>query len=767
MMDTFVQLEPWLFLALLILAVGLALGRLRLRGEDQVRKRSELQQRARQVALELSALARRQPQDPGEPYSASLAAGARVIRQGWERAKRVESRLRSDGVAIVARPAWQLVLVVPLFIETYQRIRERLELAWMERQIRQSEADLSAGRTRLKEVASLGVQERSALLRTQEEARKLQKELENHRFSGALVPEREQVADLLAQLELAALRLAADDPEPLDVVKAYPQRVEIEKQMQAVREKMRGHEASQLRLRPRLERLGERLAAFEQSLAVEEEKHPAPNLRERTAQARKAFGVLGEALARGEYDIVNGGLAEYPNQLRELEETLKQLIQRRARLRLAQEQTAAALTELRQWMRQFSGEFVMDTAQEHVKLLQNKLLEQARAINSEDTAVIDQACQLPLEEIRKARSAFEQGLDRYHRLGDRFTPEAIEGIQKRGEHLLNRLKLRHSNYHEKAKMPILEEHLSQLDKNWRLANTADPHRQSDLARLGPALQQLDQAWNELDRDTRRTLEVLEMAKSQQKQALTKLQDASFSEMAALAQQAETGWSESAQVLLDQRRPLTERAGRGNEDFANLLTEVETLQRQAAKLSKDYNFELARVQSEVARLVDALNGLADRLDRLGQHPYLDFEARLGALPDEIRCWLGGAQAPSLSGLSRWVELMDRGTRLRQQAEGLCRNLEGEVVAAGQDWAWTEDMLSTAEEYLGGVRQQQPPHTFNGDLTSARNLLDNARRKLTGLAAPRRKYLLAEYQTELADVRQLIVTARAHVDRVLAG
>ena len=78
-----------------------------------------------------------------------------------------------------------------------------------------------------------------------------------------------------------------------------------------------------------------------------------------------------------------------------------------------------------------------------------------------------------------------------------------------------------------------------------------------------------------------------------------------------------------------------------------------------------------------------------------------------------------------------------------------------------------MLVTAEEYQGSARQQQPPNTFNGELTSAHNLLATARRKLQALSAPRHKYLLAEYQAELQDVRQMIHGARSHVDIVLSA
>jgi hypothetical protein len=89
------------------------------------------------------------------------------------------------------------------------------------------------------------------------------------------------------------------------------------------------------------------------------------------------------------------------------------------------------------------------------------------------------------------------------------------------------------------------------------------------------------------------------------------------------------------------------------------------------------------------------------------------------------------------------------------------MEYETAAADQDRAWTEDMLATAEEFLGQARQQQL-NAFSGELTAAHNLLETARRKMGLLATPRRKYLLDDYKAELADVRQMITGARGHID-----
>ncbi len=119
------------------------------------------------------------------------------------------------------------------------------------------------------------------------------------------------------------------------------------------------------------------------------------------------------------------------------------------------------------------------------------------------------------------------------------------------------------------------------------------------------------------------------------------------------------------------------------------------------------------------------------------------------------------------MGRWSALTDQGAQLRQYADLMVRALKSESAAADKDRAWTEDMLVTAEEYQGSARDQQPPNTFNGELASAHNLLAMARRKLQALGPPRHKYLLEEYQAELAGRAPDDPGARSHVDVVLSA
>ena len=764
-----IPLLVWLaiLIGLLLLAAGLVLWQLRRVEADLSRRRAALLARTRQLSREFSALARQQPANPGEPYASRLARMGRDIRQGWEQTRRTEARLARAPAQWVYEPAWRLVLLAPLVAELAPRLRIWLETGALERQAASAEKVLGeAGRLQA-EMDGLGKQEQAAVSRLRQDTRALQAELDGHPLAPALAAEREKLARIAAELEQAAGKLEAAQGEPsrAQVVEIYPLRVQAEQELDRIRQAMHGHETSHERLRPRMARQRERLEGFEQALAAEEGRRPAPKLHERSAAARQRLTRLEEALARGEYAAIEPGLAELAVCQKELEESLKKLSSLRSRLGTAQEQTGAALSSLRQWMRQYPAPFILDTAYEQVQTLQSKLQEQARAAGSEEPAELEAASQVAFDELRKSQSSFEHSLEIYQRLAPLLTAEAIEGLQKRGEHLSARLKLRHTSYQDKARLGTLEEHLARLTESWKLVQGADPDRQSDLTRLGPAMQQVESSWNQLERDTQRAFEALEQAKTAQERTLARLEEEIFSELVALAQMEGTEWSAQARRLIEQRQPLVERAGHGNEDFAAVWTETEALIKETTRLSREYQFRMARAQTETTRLVELLNDLADRLDRLEQHSYLDFSERAGGLLDALRRWLGQAQTPAQAGLDRWAGLAEHGAQLRQEAEVLCRSLESEAAAADQERAWTEDMLVTAEEYLGGARQQQPPNAFNGELTSARSLLETARRKLSALAAPRRKYLLAEYQAELADVRQMITGARGHVDRVL--
>ena len=762
------ELELAIGLALFLgvtLAAGLGLKWLRARASLAARRKAELLPRVRRLIQEFSLQIRRQPADPGPPYTAPLAEAGSIVRRGWARVKQVEARLKQTPPAITARPLGQLFLVFPIYQEWFERLGGELRLFEVEHQVRLAEIELLSVRTRLADASHLGKREQATLERLQTETISIKETLAGHPLAGALATEHKKLADLDEWLLLDKIRLGESEPAPSDVARTYPDLLEIEKELNAIRQSLRGHESAQQRLRPMLARAGGRLTTFEQALSMEETRRSAPKMRERVEIARNDLNSMESVLARGDYPIVEQSLTGLNSRLKEMEEELKKLSGLRTRLTERQEQTGQTLSGLHQWMRLYPAPFILDTAQAWVHVLQAKLQEQARAVGSEDLAELERAGQVPFDEIRRSQLGFEQGQAVVNRLGDRLDPAAVAGIRKRGEHLAARLKLRHPVYQEKARLPALEEHLARLDESWKLIATADPDRQSDLVRIGQVLQQVDTAWNVVDRDIERTRSALELAKGQQEQALALLDDVVYDDLFNLSQPEQDEWAQAARGLLAQRQPLVDRAARGEEDFSAVLGEADVLKRNGEKFVKDFQFRLARAQLETGRLVEQLNTLADRLERLEHHPYLNFEDRTRSILVEVRHWLGQAQTPNLAGLGRWSALTDQGAQLRQAAEFLCRAMESESATADQDRAWTEDMLVTAEEYQGSARQHQPPNAFNGELTSAHNLLSTARRKLQALSAPRHKYLLAEYQAELVDVRQMIHGARSHVDIVL--
>ena len=756
-----------LILALLLAASAWALLRLRAGFPAQSRRRAALAQRAHGLSQEFSLLARSQPPNPGEPYASRLERAGREIRAGWLRAREMEAGLRSGWRDPAPRPAWQLFLVIPLFLELAPRLWAGLRLAWLERQAGQIDNTLAGARRQLDEISGLGAQEQSALQRLRAEAQALDEHLAAHPLGSALAAQRDQLSQIHQNLAGAAGLLgdAQTPPEPAHVAAVYPVRAQAEVQLATVRKALQEHETSHVKLRPRLEKLAQKVDGVEPALAAEEERRPLPRLRERMAALRGTLAGLEQALNRGDYSALETGLVQGAALHKDLEDTLKKISGLRDRLAAAQQQNTAALADLREWSRQFPSPFIMDTADEQARLLQEKLREQAQAAASEDPLELERLSRPELDEIRKAQAGFERSLAIYQRLSPQLVPEVVEGLRKRGEHLASRLKLRHASYQEKSRLALLEEHLTQLAEGWQRVQQANPNLQSDLTGLAETLHQLENAWNSLERDEKRAFDTLEQAKTHQERALSRLEDEAFGELPTLAQLQGTEWGPAARGLLERHAALLDRAGHGDSDFGALLGEADALQKESAKLVKEYHFRLARVQAETTRLVETNNACADRLERLAQHPYLDFEERADPVLDDLRRWLGQAQVSAVSGFDRWSGLAEQGERLRQASDLVCRGLEGEAAAGDQDRAWTDDMLVTAEEYLGAARAQQPPNSFNGELAAARNLLETARRKLGVLAAPRQKYLLDEFQAELVDVRQMISGARAHVDNVL--
>jgi hypothetical protein len=747
--------------ALLIVAAVVGLRWLRSQWPEMFRRRGEALARARQLTKDFSNLARRQPVIPAEPYATRLEQAGKGIRAGWERARRCEAQLRADQPEPVFYTNRQLALLLPLAHELGLRLVEETELVWWERQLERAGKELEQARQRLADIEGLGKQEQSTLERVRQETHQYHQKLSEHPLAPALAAELDNLSKLASDLDEANAKLENGEPSPAQVVEVYPVRVQAEKSLGAIRQAAQGHEANSARLKPRVERAREHLDAFDKALSSEEARRPAPKLRERTSAAQKTLEGLENSLKHGEYAAIEPGLAALATQQKELEDTLKKLAALRTRLNAAQEQVGTTLTGLQQWLKQYPPPYMMDTSEEQLAGLQARLKEQVQAAVSEEPAELEAACQVSLEEIRKTQASYERSFEIYQRVAPRLTPEAVDGLQKRGEHLAARLKLRHSSYQEKAKLALLEEHLGKLAESWPFIQKSDPNRESDLIKLGSALVQVEATWGELERDNQRVFETLEQVKAQQERATLRLEDEVFNEVAALAQLAGTEWGALSQRLIELRQPLLERANKGGEDFTAVQADAETLFKDASRITRDFQFRLARAQTDVKQLVDTLNGLADRLDRLEQHPYLDFGERAGAPLDQARLWLGQAQTPAASGFERLSTLSEQGAQLAQLAEAACRAMEAETAAADQDRAWTEDMLATAEEFLGQARAQRL-NAYSGELASAHNLLETARRKMELLAAPRRHYTLDEYKVELADVRQMITGARDHID-----
>ncbi len=759
-MDIPLLQELLLISALLVLASGLGLVGLRRSHPLQVQRRAGLLPRVHRLGQEFTSLVRRQPPNPGEPYASYLTEAGKSIRLGWERCHKVQADLQRRRPETPAEPIWRLALFIPFYGEIGLRLLEWADLAWLWLQTCRAENEMTQAQQRLNRLAGLGKAELAAVEQLRQNIRTLQTELSGHVMAAALTYERQKLAELAESAAQGAAQLDENEPTPAQVAQVYPERLKIEQELQQVRLALRTHESNRGRLLPRVNQQSERLTAFEQALSAEEARQLAPALRERAQTARQTLTQLTEALNRGDYGNLDASLATTIPQLKEMEDTLKKLANLRNRLSQAQEQTAAALGSLRQWMRQFPPPFLLDVSQEQAKTLQSKLQEQNRAAASEDPAELERVVVVALDEIRKTQVEFERNLAGYERLAAQLSPEAVSGLLKRGENLAARLKQRHANYQEKAHLSGMEEHLAHLAQSWQTASAADPNKQSDLLGLGPALAQLENSWNELERDTRRATEVVEQIRAQQERCAASLEDEAFGELPGLAQLEDLEWAPVAGPLLEQHRRLAERTAHGDEDFQMIFNEAATLQKASQKLIKEYQFRLARTQIELEQLVQALNPLADQLDGLVQHATLEFNEQTVGLLNDLRIWLG--QAQTQAGLDRRTALLAQGGQLRIEAEMFCRSLQAERSAAEQDRAWTEDMLATAEEYQGVTRQRLGANTFNGELASARNVLEIARRKLAAISTPGRKFTPEKYQAELADVRQMIGSARAHID-----
>ena len=129
----------------------------------------------------------------------------------------MEAGLRAGWQDPALRPAWQLALIAPLFLELAPRLRDWLRLVWLERQAGQVENVLTGARRQLDEISGLGTQEQSALRRLRAEAQTLDEQLVAHPLAPALTAQREKLSQIDQDLAGAAAQLGEEQtpPEPV------------------------------------------------------------------------------------------------------------------------------------------------------------------------------------------------------------------------------------------------------------------------------------------------------------------------------------------------------------------------------------------------------------------------------------------------------------------------------------------------------------------------------------------------------------------------
>ncbi len=151
------------------LAAGLGLSWLRARESLAARRQAELLPRVRRLIQEFSQQIRRQPLDPGPPYTAPLAEAGKIVRRGWARIKQVEARVKKAPPAIAVRPLSRLFFVFPIYQEWTERLKVEYRLFEDGGGIAPGRKRAARARARLEVASQLGKREQAALDRLRAE----------------------------------------------------------------------------------------------------------------------------------------------------------------------------------------------------------------------------------------------------------------------------------------------------------------------------------------------------------------------------------------------------------------------------------------------------------------------------------------------------------------------------------------------------------------------------------------------------------------------
>ncbi len=770
---------PWgWIIGLVVLAGGSIywLQLLRERMESSEAARQACLTKAAQVQRELIDATRQIPPDPGRPYSALIDETRLAIDQGATLTDLVRKRGATPADQIAWMPGWSLLFVVPALVELSRRLSFHWRLRRMQRWTAQAESALGEARRLLARIAGLGQEQKDKLGRLGEDIENLRMEIEGNLSASALSAELQRIQRLLEQTAEAGEALSGDNPPMPQVVRADPILRQIESELRAIRDSLAGHQRRQARLRPVFQQVAKRLQEFRKALAEEEEKaYPLPEMNNLTNDLENRLTALEGVMAAGNYETTESGLKDVLQSLGEYEKRFDRLLKARQQADELYDQTRAELDDLQRWLKQCPREYEMDTGQDFARQLQIQLATLERLQQSEDPDAMRRAQFVDVKRVRQSQKEFEDDLEKYDALRDRYTVVSVNQLQQRARQVTDWLSSRSPVYQSEAKAARIQELSSQMVSTWRSLPQGGPGRtlQSQLRGLVAGLSALNDVYLQLEKACQAAEIILDRLQEEHNQAVEVLSDPLFREVNWILQDNVEDLSPRAENCRQRREQLATRLGSPGEDFNSLLDQAKKLRAETKRLYDEYYNRLDRHTDQLTRLDERMAYLSNALKGFQSNKLLDLQAQTGSLLDEIDAWRerrGGMQQNSLAKMSAFCR---EGDDIVSRAQAQQEELERTIQTVNQRWGLASRAVEDAERALNNAEKalQRAQNSTQGSvgaaLWPAADFINQAKKLLAGLQNPVRRRLPEEALQTLDQVQALAQSAQRVVQQVMAA
>lgn len=793
-------MPDWLSTLLLVLVILVALylvaviaqiilARLLRRQAEPMRRSIEVAQR--EIASARSKLDDLAPAINGGPKEmpfGPLYDQARLLlKRGMANVNEVQTRLARIVAEEIPEQPWSAALqLVPMTVEVAKRLKARRGVKTVTVHLTEVNDTLNRIQTLQTEIGALPAREQEAVLKLQHRAAEAAATIEAEtRPKRPLTEERSTWKQASALVEQASALLADPNPSQPNVIVAYSLRTKANEHLLVLDKMLTDTTEQRTRAEAAVTQSSEALQSFQHVIAEDEK---SGNIRSRFRRlADQLADWLAELRARveqGEYEIAQGELAEFENDLVTQRSALDALNRERARVVGLANSADQQLHTLTRWIEEASPRFDLDEIGSAARQLQHHVEQLRRLIPLEAIEGMTAAA----EHARQAETIFAQAGQAHERfiaararldeIGRTLNDESVTALESQAARLAEELRSAHHSYWGELTPDVLTAAADELTNAWQaIRPKLDAIKQSMLVEV---LEQVEAAFARFDHANRwcqQAAQALMRRDADRLQATAALDHAA---LAGLLIEADRIGAESpSQAAPPQRFRVRAGALRAElrapaPDYRHIHASAAQLHAEVEGFVAGYQQRVQQVRGQLGLLKYRLLELREGLGRLNDDPRIAFAASLDPLAHDVDAWLAGfdsaADAPldaAQAALAAGEEVERAALTQLNTATQVQKQINEAIASLKTALAETNGILSAAQAGLHAMAEIGGERWGQTMLDPACEQLTEALEQLAKLDRPSPKLAPEAAQAAVTRLKAMTTTAReraaeAHAD-----